>query len=792
MIRIGTRTSKLAMIQTELVKQKIQEHFPKEKIEIVPIITKGDVILHQPLASFGGKGVFTQEIEQQLLDKTIDIAVHSAKDVPMQLADGLCIGAVLAREDCRDVLVTRTGISAKDLPAGSVIGTSSLRRELQIKAMNPFVEIRMLRGNVPTRLQKLKDGQYDGIILAAAGLKRLHLEQEDGLFYEYFSKEDFLPAAGQGILAVEICKDSLKEVMDCLNDENARAVLMAERAFLTALDGSCNAPCGVCCEKSEDGFWISGMYAKDGKNLQRVDKKTDGTQPADAVALAENVAASLKVQTVSLVGAGPGAKDLMSLRALECVRRADVIIYDNLISPSILNEAKTEAKLLYVGKRANAHFMEQEEINRLIVGEAKKGGYVVRLKGGDPFIFGRGGEEALALKNEGIPFEIVSGISSSYSVPAAEGIPVTHRGCAASVHIITGHEGKEKKQAIDYAVLAKEEGTLVFLMGLGRIDEITQKLIQYGKDVKTPAAVISNGLSARQQSVTGILENIAVKVHKEKIKTPAIIVIGEVAALSEELMSAKQKPLSGKRILLTGTRSLIAKQEDTLKQLGAETVDISLIETYPCREAQTQQILSVVSDYSWIVFASAMGVHQFFAALSEVHVDRRKLGGVKFAVVGAATAEVLESYGYIADVVPQRANAETLGSIWADTLNRKDKVLLVQGRQSSPVLSEQLKEKECETDSICLYETRQDMRRIEECRRICPDMDYVVIASGTAAEAFKEVTDGLKLPKIVAIGPQTAKACEKAGLSVTTVAKKADSEGIAQAVLQDIIQAGNE
>lgn len=726
MIRIGTRTSKLAMIQTELVKQKIQEHFPKEKIEIVPIITKGDVILHQPLASFGGKGVFTQEIEQQLLDKTIDIAVHSAKDVPMQLADGLCIGAVLAREDCRDVLVTRTGISAKDLPAGSVIGTSSLRRELQIKAMNPFVEIRMLRGNVPTRLQKLKDGQYDGIILAAAGLKRLHLEQEDGLFYEYFSKEDFLPAAGQGILAVEICKDSLKEVMDCLNDENARAVLMAERAFLTALDGSCNAPCGVCCEKSEDGFWISGMYAKDGKNLQRVDKKTDGTQPADAVALAENVAASLKVQTVSLVGAGPGAKDLMSLRALECVRRADVIIYDNLISPSILNEAKTEAKLLYVGKRANAHFMEQEEINRLIVGEAKKGGYVVRLKGGDPFIFGRGGEEALALKKEGIPFEIVSGISSSYSVPAAEGIPVTHRGCAASVHIITGHEGKEKKQAIDYAVLAKEEGTLVFLMGLGRIDEITQKLIQYGKDVKTPAAVISNGLSARQQSVTGILENIAVKVHKEKIKTPAIIVIGEVAALSEELMSAKQKPLSGKRILLTGTRSLIAKQEDTLKQLGA------------------------------------------------------------------ATAEVLESYGYIADVVPQRANAETLGSIWADTLNRKDKVLLVQGRQSSPVLSEQLKEKECETDSICLYETRQDMRRIEECRRICPDMDYVVIASGTAAEAFKEVTDGLKLPKIVAIGPQTAKACEKAGLSVTTVAKKADSEGIAQAVLQDIIQAGNE
>ena len=180
-----------------------------------------------------------------------------------------------------------------------------------------------------------------------------------------------------------------------------------------------------------------------------------------------------------------------------------------------------------------------------------------------------------------------------------------------------------------------------------------------------------------------------------------------------------------------------------------------------------------------------MGVHQFFAALSEIHVDRRKLGCVKFAVVGAATAEVLESYGYIADVVPQRANAETLGSIWADMLNREDKVLLVQGRQSSSVLSDILKEKECETDSICLYETRQDMRRIEECRRIYPDMDYVVIASGTAAEAFKEVLDSLELPKIVAIGPQTAKACEKAGLTVTAVAKKADSEGISQAILQN-------
>ena len=193
------------------------------------------------------------------------------------------------------------------------------------------------------------------------------------------------------------------------------------------------------------------------------------------------------------------------------------------------------------------------------------------------------------------------------------------------------------------------------------------------------------------------------KVREEKNKDTGNHCYRRVAALSEELVSAKQKPLSGKRILLTGTRSLIAKQEDALKRLGAETVDISLIETYPCRAKRTQEKLSAVSDYSWIVFASAMGVHQFFAALSEIHVDRRKLGCVKFAVVGAATAEVLESYGYIADVVPQRANAETLGSIWADMLNREDKVLLVQGRQSSSVLSDILKEKECETDSICLY-----------------------------------------------------------------------------------------
>lgn len=558
MIRIGTRKSKLALIQTELVKTQILKYFPNEKIEIVHVVTHGDKVLDKPLGEIGGKGVFTKEIEEKLLDKTIDIAVHSAKDVPMELADGLCLGAVLLRDDNRDVILKRK--ETKKIGAGSIIGTSSLRREIQIKQISPDVTIKSLRGNVGTRIDKLKSGEYDAIILAAAGLKRLGLDNDKELDYIYPDEEKFISAAGQGILAIECRNGDLKDVMAALDDRKARICLEAEREFLKCLDGSCNAPCGAHCTVDEHGFNFRGMYAYDGKTPKYavINEKTDeqwekiskpvnadNTDLKFAVSLAKRLVDVLKSGNkgmVSLVGAGPGKRDYLSIEALRCIKKADVIVYDALISPSILNEAKMDAELIYVGKRADTIYKKQPEINELLVNLALSGKYVVRLKGGDPFIFGRGGEEALALKKAGISYEIVSGISSSYSVPASAGIPVTHRGAASSVHIITGHEHPAKpSEALDFSVIAKEEGTLVFLMGLRSLGNICEKLIKNGKNEETPVAVISKGMTAKQRTVYGNLLTIKDEVRKNNIEAPAIIVVGDVVGVGKQICEWQSK-----------------------------------------------------------------------------------------------------------------------------------------------------------------------------------------------------------------------------------------------------------
>jgi uroporphyrinogen III methyltransferase/synthase len=787
MIRIGTRRSRLAMVQTELVKTKILEAFPAEKVEIVPITTKGDIELDKSLAAFGGKGVFTAEIEQQLISGDIDIAVHSAKDIPMEFADGLCLGAVLPREDCRDVLITLSGVCARDLKEGSVIGTSSLRRQLQIKRLNPYVKIKVLRGNVPTRIEKLRNGEYDGIILAAAGLKRLGLSEEPDLHYEYFDETEFLPAAGQGIIALEIRKNTFSDVMSALNDEAADIELTAERAFLQTLDGSCNAPCGVCCKRDENGYVFYGMYARD-INSPRYDKtKILSFDKEEAKKAAILTAKNLKKGFVSLVGAGPGDFSAISIRGIDCVRRADVLVYDNLISPSLLNEARLDAELVYVGKRADVHAMEQEEINRTLVDYALQGKYVVRLKGGDPFIFGRGGEEVSALKENGIKCEVVCGISSSYSVPSYAGIPVTHRGISSSFHVITGHEKSGSDgSGVDYEALAQEKGTLIFLMGLGRLQQIADSLMSFGKDKVTPAAVIENGTTSRQKIVTGTLNDISDRVKTAGLKTPAIIIVGDVVSLRDSLypQMTEKLALSGKRILLTGTRRFNKPLKEELLKLGSEPVNISLVETESAADEASEKISENIEDYKWITFASAAGIEAFFALLDKSGVDRRKLSNVKFAVVGSSTELELKKYGYSADLIPSRYCSEELAKELLNVIKQDDKVLVVRGVTGSDILQNELKKNDIKTDIAVLYNTVSDMRRKDEINRIIKDIDYVVIASGSAGKAFKEMlepeksdlTDG----KIVVIGAQTEKICRQAGLCVDYVAKTATAHGIAE------------
>ncbi|MDD3251728.1 MAG: hydroxymethylbilane synthase [Lachnospiraceae bacterium] len=789
-LRIGTRKSKLAMVQTEIVRDAILAHFPEIEIEIIPMSTKGDRLLDRSLTSFGGKGVFTKELEEALLKGQIDLAVHSAKDMPMEFPKGLTLGAVLAREDAADVLVTRTGIPARQLPAGSVVGTSSLRRQLQIHALNPQVRIRQLRGNVQTRLEKLRRGEYDGILLAAAGLHRLELLNPEGLHLEYLDKESFVPAAGQGILATEVRKGELSEIMKRIHSREAAMQLRAERDYLTILDGSCNAPCGAYCRREAGDLVMTAMYAQDGVHpVFCKGSVPDGGDLECASELAKKLAIQVRFQTVRLIGAGPGDAGLFTQKGLESVRSADVIVYDNLVSGSILNEARLDAELIYAGKRAGHHHMTQEQINDLLVKLALEGKSVVRLKGGDPYIFGRGGEEALALRKHGIPFEIVPGVSSSYSVPAYAGIPVTQRELASSFHVITGHEGSHKEEAVlDYDTLAKEEGTLVFLMGLQNLEHIAQKLIAGGKAKATPAAVISRGTTASQKKAVSDLEHIAEEVRRCGIRTPAITVIGPVVQLEKDLDWFGRGPLAGKRVMVTGTRYISRELEEELRPLGAEAVTISLIESRPVWNAQIREALAHIDRYQWQVFTSSNGVDLFFEMMKEQDLDLRMLMHMKFAAIGRKTAEALKEHGFSCDFVPENFSGADLAREWIPTLGPEERVLLLRAQEGSEVLPRELAKAGVPFADIPLYETWVDTRRKEELNRLVQEVDYVTLASSSAVRAFYEMLEDKDCleAKVISIGPYTTKTAEELGLPVYADAVEYTAAGIAAVIQADV------
>ncbi len=818
-IRIGTRKSRLALIQTELVKEKIEQAFPEAEIELVKLSTKGDELLDRSLTSFGGKGVFTRELEEALLSGEIDLAVHSAKDMPMEFPPGLKIGAVLERADVRDVFVTANGIKAADLPAGSVVGTSSLRRELQIRAINPTVRIALLRGNVETRLRKLREGQYDGILLAAAGLERLGLLEEPDLQLEYLEPDSFLPAAGQGILAVEAREGHLTEVLSAIHCQEAALVLEAERSFLAGIGGSCNAPAAALCCLEGGEIRMKVMFAKDGRHIKYAScrKALDGEQPAGTDRLklptpdqmkhlGRQMAAQVRKGKVWLLGAGPGDTSLLTEKCLHCLRTADVIVYDNLVSASLLNEARPDAELIYAGKRASNHHLKQEETNELLVKKALEGKNIARLKGGDPFIFGRGGEEAQELRKAGIEFEIVPGVSSSYAAAAYAGIPVTHRDYASSFHIITGHESNTKDGlALNYKLLAQEEGTLAFLMGLGNLPHITRELIAGGKAPDTPAAVIQAGTTARQRTAAGTLATIEEEVKKAGIHTPAIIIVGEVISLQEQLNWFGKGPLFGMRVLLTGTEGMCRKQQEVLKEEGAEAVSFSLIRTKRLRsEVLTRAVGELAGQenpnpgtketqglpargYTWIVFTSSSGVDFFFDEMKENQKDIRKLAGIRFAVIGSGTKEALEARGIYADFVPSRYSGRDLAAEWIPGLTRKDHVLLLRAEEASPELTQALEQAEIPYKAIPLYTTEIDRRKEEELKRVLSEVDYITFASASAVKAFVSMAGDLSglTAKVICIGPVTERAAIKAGLNVHQSAVVYTAEGIRDVLLRE-------
>ena len=479
---------------------------------------------------------------------------------------------------------------------------------------------------------------------------------------------------------------------------------------------------------------------------------------------------------VTLVGAGP-AGDLITLRGLRAVKRGDVLVCDDLIDQLFLSCAKSDCEIIYVGKRHGKHSKKQEEISRLLIDKAREGKWVIRLKGGDSFVFGRGGEEILALMEAGIDCEVIPGVSSAIAVPESMGIPVTHRGMAQSLTIVTGHTATDKKE--NYQALAALQGTLVFLMSIYTINEITAELIRAGKPGSVPAAVLSRGFSGREERIDGTLETIAKLARNAK--TPGILVVGEVAAI--HLMTTIPEPLGGLRIAVAGTRHFTDKLQETLGERGAWVSAWPVIETVP-REDSLAGATSVppadMEQYRWLVFTSANGVRIFMEILARKAYDLRKLAAHKIACIGEGTAKALAAYGLYADFIPSVYTAQVLGSELARHIQPGDKVLILRASNGSKLLTEELNAAGVIYRDDPLYETRPVI--LDRGGQIQIDADYLVLGSAMGARTFLESYFVSPDTKIVCIGSVTKQEVEQYR-KVDIVAENHSAEGICQAIV---------
>ena len=441
--------------------------------------------------------------------------------------------------------------------------------------------------------------------------------------------------------------------------------------------------------------------------------------------------------TVYLVGAGCGNPDLITWKGLRLLRACDAVLYDDLSSPKLLEETRTDCERLFVGKRYGRHSMPQAEINALLVAKAQEGKMVVRLKGGDPFVFGRGGEEVLALQAAGIPYEVVSGVSSAVAVPAAAGIPVTHRRLARSFHVITGHTAADGAETLTEQIdtLAKLEGTLVFLMGLHHLEEITNGLLQGGKPADTPAAVISRGTTPKQRVVRAKLCNLAAKTRKANLAAPAVIVIGETAGM--QLSGTIEYPLYGVKIGVTGTKSITKKLRNRLEELGATVTELDYATLVPDWENEAlEQALQGITAYTWAVFTSPNGVEIFFQALQKRRIDIRTLAQLRFAVIGTGTAAALEKRGIYPAFLPKTYDVESLAKGLCSVVGADEKILILRAAQGSPVLTEILaKEKKQYTD-VKLYDIAIDAEKRRFTHEAAKEMDFITFASGSGVRGF--------------------------------------------------------
>jgi uroporphyrinogen III methyltransferase/synthase len=493
---------------------------------------------------------------------------------------------------------------------------------------------------------------------------------------------------------------------------------------------------------------------------------------------------------VYLIGAGPGDPGLITEKGLSRLRICDAVVYDSLLSPRLLDEVPDQCRKIHVGKRAGRHSMKQEEINKLLVELAGEGLAVVRLKGGDPFVFGRGGEEIMALSEAGIPYEVVSGVTSAVAALASAGIPVTHRAVSRSFHVMTGHTlSEEGTLPPDFAEFARLSGTLVFLMGLGNLSLIVKGLLNQGKPGMTPAAVIQNGTLPGERTIRGTLTDIEEKVLADGIESPAIIVVGEVASL--DFSSTLKQPLEGSRIGVTGTGSFTVRLRKQLESLGGASECILSLSIESHRKGgKMKEAYGKLPSYTWIVFTSANGVREFFHGLLEWGYDFRSVGHVKIAAVGKGTADELQRYGFLADYIPEKYQVQDLAAGLKGMVSGDDRLLIPRSLSGSKVLNEILDETGIPYDDIVLYEVALAGTETENRAEALKHLDYLTFSSASGVEAFfreadEEIKEALAGLKVVCIGDITAKALMEQGRKADIIAGIYSIQGITEAICRD-------
>jgi len=496
---------------------------------------------------------------------------------------------------------------------------------------------------------------------------------------------------------------------------------------------------------------------------------------------------------VYLVGAGPGDAELLTLKAEEAIKKAEVIVYDALVNPEILLLAKENVEKIYVGKSAGRHILKQCQINQLLLNKAKEGKIVVRLKGGDPFIFGRGGEEAEFLVKNDIEFEVIPGISSCLAVPTYAGIPLTHRNYASTLTIITGHEDIEKAtSSIRWPEIARIGGTIVILMGVANLPWIVKELMKNGLNPKTPIAVIQQGTLNTQKTIVGTLEDIRDKT--KEITPPAISVIGEVVNLRNSLNWFEKKPLFGKKILVTRAREQTSQLSKLLQQYGAVVIEFPMIKiTPPVDFKKLDKVISQIEMYDWIVFTSTNGGRYFFARLRERGKDIRELKGLKIAAIGSETKKMLENLELNVDYQPEKEfTQEGLIEGFKRWEMKGKRVIIPRSEQARNVLIEGLKELGAIVDEVTTYRTIREEIDVTHLKELLAQgkIDILTFTSSSTVTNFcqifneKEMARLFNKVRIASIGPITTKKAQSLGLKIDITAKEYTIRGLVEAILK--------